>query len=121
MKYQVDSIEGLDESVQKMYVEKDGKFTLAIEGLPKQEDVSGLKAKVDQLLAEKKEESTKRKAAEKKATEDAALAAQKSGDVDAINASWQTKYDTDLAAANDRADGLNNMLQHEKVNSQAVE
>ena len=31
--------------------EKDGKFVLGIDGLPQQEDVTGLKAKVDELKA----------------------------------------------------------------------
>jgi hypothetical protein len=124
LKYELDSIDGLDDDVQKMYTEKDGKFTLTVSGLPatpNAEEVNGLKKKVDDLLAEKKEEGRKRKAAEKKAATETAAAAQKSGDVDAINASWQTKYDTDLAAANDERDGALKMLRMEKVHSKAVE
>ena len=34
LKFQLDTLEGVDESVQSMYVEKDGKFVLNIEGLP---------------------------------------------------------------------------------------
>jgi len=30
LQYQIDSLEGLDESIQKLYVEKDGKFTLDV-------------------------------------------------------------------------------------------
>ncbi|MCZ7176060.1 hypothetical protein NK362_24315, partial [Salmonella enterica] len=60
LKFQLDSLEGVDEATQAMYVEKGGKYVLNIDGLPAQEDVTGLKAKVDELLGEKK-------AAEKKA------------------------------------------------------
>ncbi len=62
LKYQLDTLDGLDDSVKSLYTEKEGKFVLGIEGLPQPEDVSGLKAKVDELLGEKK-------AAEKKARE----------------------------------------------------
>ena len=49
LKFQLDSLEGVEESIQGLYVEKDGKFVLGIEGLPQQEDVTGLKAKVEEL------------------------------------------------------------------------
>lgn len=54
LKFQLDSLEGVDESVAALYVEKGGKFVLGIEGLPQHEDVTGLKAKVEELLGEKK-------------------------------------------------------------------
>ncbi|NNG62537.1 hypothetical protein HKD51_13290, partial [Pseudomonas fragi] len=50
LKFQLDTLEGVDETTQGMYVEKDGKFVLNIEGLPQPEDVSGLKSKVQELL-----------------------------------------------------------------------
>ncbi|MCF5010507.1 hypothetical protein GIW66_29755, partial [Pseudomonas lactis] len=64
LKFQLDSLEGVDESVQALYVEKDGKFVLGIEGLPQPEDVSGLKSKVQELLDEKKAADKARKEAE---------------------------------------------------------
>lgn len=121
LKFQVETLDGLDESIQKMYTEKDGKFTLAIDGLPKQEDVSGLKAKVDELLDEAKKAKKEAKDAQKEADRITAEKAEKDGDVEALKASWQKKYDTDLASANERADSLDNMLKHEKIHSQAVE
>ena len=67
IEYARESIEDLAESVQELY-EKDGdKFKLKIDGLPKpeKEDVSGLKAKVDELLTEAKKAKAKaREAAE---------------------------------------------------------
>jgi len=121
LKFQVDTLEGLDESVQKMYVEKDGKFTLAIDGLPKTEDVAGLKAKVDELLTEAKNAKADKKKAEDAARKAADEAAIKSGDVDAITASWQKKYDKDVADAKAQADEALRMLRVEKVHSQAVQ
>ncbi len=124
MKYKVSAsdYEGLSDDQKALYGEvKDDQHTLKIEGLPKVEDVSGLKAKNEQLLKEAKDAKDARKKAEKKAADEATAAAQKSGDVEAINASWQTKYDTDLGAANDKADDALSMLRLEKVHSRAVE
>jgi len=38
LQYSIDSIEGLDEGIQKLYVEKDGKFVLDVTGHEKPED-----------------------------------------------------------------------------------
>ena len=60
-KYQLDSLDGLDEGARAFYEEKDGKFQLKVEGIPQGEDVSGLKAKIDELLSEKKTEAEKQR------------------------------------------------------------
>ena len=120
LKYQIDSLDGLDEATQAFYEKSGDGYKLKIEGL-EIPDVSGLKKKVDDLLAEKKAEQKARKEAEKKAADEAAEAAQKAGDVDAINASWQKKYEDGMAGiATERDDALS-MLRLEKVHSKAVE
>jgi len=92
LKFQLDTLDGVDESVRALYTEKDGKFVLGIEGLPPQEDVSGLKSKVEELLAEKKAEAEKRKAAEDQATKDREEALRKAGNVEELERSWSEKY-----------------------------
>lgn len=92
LKFQLDSLEGVDESVQALYVEKDGKFVLGIEGLPQREDVSGLKSKVEELLGEKKAAEKARKDAEDQARLEREEAARKSGDVEGLERSWSEKY-----------------------------
>ena len=62
LKYQVESIEELDESVQALYTEQDGAYVLAVDGIPQPEDTSGLKNKLNELMTEAKE--AKRKARE---------------------------------------------------------
>ena len=84
-KYKLENLDGLDESLHSMYELKDGAYYLKVDGLPPQEDVSGLKAKLDELLGEKKE-------AKRKADEAAAEAARKNGDLEAIENSWKEKY-----------------------------
>lgn len=92
LKFQLDSLEGLEPAQAALYVEKDGKFYLQVEGMPQQEDTSGLKAKVEQLLAEKKTEAEKRKQAEEDARIAAEEAARKSGDTEALDRSWNEKH-----------------------------
>ena len=60
LKYQVESIEDLDESVQELYTEQDGAYVLTVDGLPQPEDTTGLKNKLNELMTEAKD--AKRKA-----------------------------------------------------------
>jgi riboflavin biosynthesis pyrimidine reductase len=91
IKYQLESLDALDDSVKSLYTEKDGKFVLAIEGLPQPEDVSGLKSKLEELLSEKKTEAEKRRQAEEAAKLAAEEAARKTGDIGALENSWREK------------------------------
>ncbi|OPB16886.1 hypothetical protein BFW91_02025 [Pseudomonas fluorescens] len=107
LKFQLDTLEGVDETVRALYTEKDGKFVLGIEGLPQQEDVSGLKAKVDELLGEKKLAEKKAREAEELARTEREEAARKSGNVEELEKSWSEKY-------NRREAELNGMLEQER-------
>ncbi|AIS12640.1 hypothetical protein JM49_13435 [Pseudomonas chlororaphis subsp. aurantiaca] len=107
LKFQLDTLEGVDEAVRALYTEKDGKFVLGIEGLPQQEDVSGLKAQVQTLLDEKKAEKRKREEAEEAARVEREEAARKSGNVEELERSWSEKY-------NRREAELNGMLEQER-------
>jgi len=60
LKYQVESIEDLDESVRELYTEQDGNYILTVDGLPQPEDTTGLKNKLNELMTEAKD--AKRKA-----------------------------------------------------------
>jgi len=92
LKYQLDTLEGVDDTVRALYTEKDGKFVLGIEGLPQSEDVSGLKAKVDELLGEKKAAEKKAREAEEAARLEREELARKSGNVEELEKSWSEKY-----------------------------
>jgi hypothetical protein len=92
LKFQLDTLEGVDEAVRALYTEKDGKFVLGIEGLPQQEDVSGLKAKVDELLGEKKAAEKKAREAEEAARLEREELARKSGNVEELERSWTEKF-----------------------------
>lgn len=107
IKFQIDTLDGVDEAVRALYTEKDGKFVLGIEGLPQQEDVTGLKAKVDELLGEKKLAEKKAREAEELARTEREEAARKSGNVEELEKSWSEKY-------NRREAELNGMLEQER-------
>lgn len=107
LKYLLDTLEGVDDTVRALYTEKDGKFVLGIEGLPQPEDVSGLKSKVEELLGEKKAAEKARKEAEDLARTEREEAARKSGNVEELEKSWSEKY-------NRREAELNGMLEQER-------
>jgi hypothetical protein len=107
LKFQLDSLDGVDEAVRALYTEKDGKFVLGIEGLPQPEDVSGLKSKVQELLDEKKASDKARKDAEDQARLDREENARKSGNVEELERSWSEKY-------NRREAELNGTLEQER-------
>lgn len=111
LKFQLDSLEGVEESIQGLYVEKDGKFVLGIEGLPQQEDVTGLKAKVEELLGEKKAAEKARREAEEKARAEAEEAARKSGNVEELEKSWSEKYNRREAELSSALESERNTLQ----------
>lgn len=92
LKYEIETLDGLDDAVKGLYEESGDKYRLLVDGIPKGEDVSGLKSKVDELLAEKKEAAKRAKEAEEAARKSAEEAARKSGDVTAIEKSWQEKF-----------------------------
>mgnify|MGYP003112303412 CR=1 FL=1 len=100
LKYQLDSLEGLDDSVKALYTEKDGKYVLGIEGLPDTSEyetrIGEMDAKINELLGEKKKTQQKAKEAEEAARKAAEEAARKSGDVEtlekSLNESWSEKY-----------------------------
>jgi hypothetical protein len=107
LKYQLDTLDGLDDSVKSLYTEKEGKFVLGIEGLPQPEDVSGLKSKVQELLDEKKAADKARKDAEDQARLEREENARKSGNVEELERSWSEKY-------NRREAELNGTLEQER-------
>ena len=101
LKYQVESLEGLDDGIKALYTEKDGKFVLGVEGIPQpqNDDLDGLKAKVQELLNEKKTAQTKAQEAEAARLKAIEEAAKSSGDITALEKSWSDKLvgrETDL-------------------------
>ncbi|EOV0592648.1 hypothetical protein ACOIME_000790 [Cronobacter sakazakii] len=108
-KFKIDkaAFNALPDEHKAMYQEAGDGYQLAIEGLP---DVSGLEAKVNELLGEKKAEKAKREAAEKAAREAAEEKARKEGDVAAIENSWKQKLSDTEARYQSQIESLNSSL-----------
>ena len=123
LKYEVESLEGLDESVAGLYVEHEGKYRLGVDGIPQPsggEDVTGLKNKMQQLLNEKKKEQEERRK-EQEARKQAELeAAKKSGDLEAYGKSWADKLNTEKQAYEQQLQSLNGMINSLTVGSTAT-
>lgn len=124
MKYQVSvsDYEGLNDEQKALYGDaKDDKHTLKVEGLPQVEDVSGLKSKNAELLTEAKDAKDDARQLRKDLQKATTKKAKEDGDIEALEASWKEKYDTDLGVANEAKDEAMKMLRLEKVHSRAVE
>lgn len=91
LKLEADKVDDIPEAARSFYEEKDGKFRLKVDGI---EDVSGLKAKNAELLAESKANKAAAKAAKDAADAAALSALEKGGDIEALRKS----YDAKLAA-----------------------
>ena len=102
LKFKIDkaAFDALSDDQKAMYQEAGEGYQLAIEGLP---DVSGLEAKVNELLGEKE-------AAEKAAREAAEEKARKEGDVAAIENSWKQKLADTEARYQSQIENLNGSL-----------
>ncbi len=119
LKYEVDTVDGLDASVSGLYEKTDsGKFRLKVEGI---EDVSGLKGKIAELLNEKKTAAEARKQAEDAARLAAEEAARKSGDVESLDKSWQKKHAEALAAKEAELGSVKGTLNKLLVDNVAVQ
>lgn len=96
MKYLIDkaAYDALEPSLQAFYKAQGENYVLAVEGLPEphNEDVTGLKAKNDELLAELRANKAKARDAEEAARLAAEDLARKSGDTEALDRSWTEKH-----------------------------
>lgn len=102
LKYQLTAEEyaQLDEATQKLYALTGvgDIYTLQIDGLPPQEDVSGLKRQRDELLAEKKAEQERRRAAEEQAQREADERARAEGNYQQLFESSQAELERERSS-----------------------
>lgn len=111
MKYKLTKAEfdALSADQKELYKEKGGHFVLQIEGMPDldamQLSITKLEGKNAELLTEKQKEKQKADDAEAARVLAEAEAKAKTGDLTALNASWQGKVDAAIktAADNERA------------------
>lgn len=84
--YQIDSLDGLDESIQRLYEQSGDTYTLKVDGMPKaeNEDLSGLKAKVQQLMDETKAAKQRAREAEEAKAKQFEKTAQEKGEFQSL-------------------------------------
>lgn len=95
--FQLDNLDNVDESLRGLYEESEGSFQLKVEGLPEQEDTTALKnakehEKQARLAAEKQ-----LKTIEKEKQDAVDEKARASGDVEALEKSWNDKHTNALS------------------------
>lgn len=107
----------LDEGVQSLYEKSDTGYQLKVEGLPPQEDVSGLKRKVEELLNEKK-------TAQQKAAEAEAQAVREKEEKLAKEGKWESLYNSSEEARKKSEQSLadlKNQIERQQINNSALE
>lgn len=119
MFYKLENLDGLDESLHSMYELRDGAYFLKVDGLPQAEDTTGMKAKLEELLAEKKEQKRKADEAAAEAKRIAEEAARKNGDLEAIENSWRTKLETTESTYKDQLGAAKQQIYSLTVGRQA--
>lgn len=96
LKLVLDSLDGLDDTTRALYTEKDGKFRLDVDGV---EDVSGLKAKITELMSETKAEREKRQALERQHEEAEAARQKEAGEFKTLYEKAQADLDKEREEA----------------------
>lgn len=94
IEYQLETLEDIEETLQGLYEQTDTGYQLKVTGIPEKEneDLTGLKNKVDELLREKKAASQKAREATEQADKARLEAAKKGNDTEALDKSWQEKF-----------------------------
>ena len=97
LQYKLETLEGLSPELAELYKEKDGAYFLKVSGAVPEDDLNGLKASRDALLAEKKEQQRKAEEAEaerlrveREAQEELA---RKNGDFESLQKSWKERHE----------------------------
>lgn len=133
LKFEVESLDGLDEKVKSLYTEKDGKYRLSVEGIPEPEDVTPLKsalakerkaaadaakiAKQYQGLGLTAEEIAELVEEKKKADEEKAKSA---GEWDKLKNQLNEKHQKELDEERGRVTTMKTTLEKHLINAQAV-
>jgi len=118
IKYTVseDEFSTLDESQQGLYSQGESGYTLNVEGVPEQ-DVSGLKQKIDKLLGEKKNAQQQAQEAQEMAKAEAAEKLKKANDYEQL----YNSSEEERKKASEELTNLQNKITMQQINGQAQE
>lgn len=122
LKYQLDSLDGLDDATKQLYTEKDGKYVLDVEDVPDPsggEDVEGLKRKRDELQDETKKVKRERDELKQELDEKGREGARNNGDIEALERSYQEKLEAKDKELEQVTQRYQSAIQDMTVNSEA--
>lgn len=85
-----------------------------------EEETSGMRTKLDELLSEAKTAKQKAKEAEEQKTAAAEEAARKNGDIESLDKSWSEKMLSQEAQYNEKINGLMATIRQDKVESVGI-
>ena len=121
LKYEIESLDGLDENVQALYAEKDGKYVLDVEGVESTDSVAGLKSAYEKQMENRKEAEKQAKALQKQLDELQHGKAKDSGDLEALEKSWSEKLSKREAELTAEIEKLQSGVQKLTSGQQAME
>lgn len=107
LKFEVDSLDGLDEALAGLYEKHGDKFRLKVEGIDPADE---LKEALRKEREERKAAKERVEALEREARERAEESARKSGDIEALEKSWQDKLAKREAELLEQSKGLQSQL-----------
>ena len=116
-KVDAEKFAALDEGQQAMYSQEGDGYQLQVVGMPEQQDVSGLKKKVDELLSEKKAAQQKAREAEEQAKREAEEKLKKANDYEQLYASSESEREK---AATELQE-LKATIERQSISQQATE
>lgn len=106
----------LDESQQGLYSQGEDGYTLNVDGVP-QEDVSGLKRKIDELLTEKKTAQQKAQEAEQLAKAEHEAKLKKANDYEQL----YNSSEAERQKASEALQNLQSQIERQQINGKALE
>lgn len=120
LKFKVDTLDGLEESIKALYEEKDGAFQLKVDGVPKPKDTSDLEDRLKKLEKNNQDLLAEKKKAKEDAEAAALDAAKKGGDIEALEKSWTDKMTSAVSAKDQELNALKEMVSQLTVGSTAT-
>lgn len=119
LKFMIEKLDEVDESLRSLYTEKDGKFYLSVEGLPKEpeSDLSGLQNKSKELLDELKTEREKRRILDAKIAEREIEDLKKSGDYETLQKIESEKHANEVKGLQEQLTSMRESTKAEMMNT----
>jgi dsDNA-specific endonuclease/ATPase MutS2 len=121
LQFKVKDLEGIDESVQSLYEKAEDGYQLKVEGMPEVEDVSGLKSALEKEREKRRQAILEREEAAEKARQVAEEKARKSGDLEALEKSWEQKYNKLQQDLETEKKDLLGVLENNTIHATAME